>query len=813
MCRQRVQCPAIAAPKAPYDVIPHLEPTHRIMNQWCSGTHAADSSKVIELNQRACIVFSNCWLCVAMSVFWLHSGWLARGIAWGEVPTVAVDAIFPPVLSTVQPNTLKISAGRFTQDIDELIFSNPMIRGTVEPGASLAMDSEPQKQFGSFQVTVDPSVPEGYYEVWAVGRYGVSNARTIAVVHTPIEALPVNTDPKNPPELKPGVCYIGQTRRNDRQTLKIALTQAWPRVVVAAESLDSVAMPTMTVMDSKGKMIQQLRGNRHAPIVFTKPALTPTLPSDFLTLKLYDFLYRGGDSFFFAIVVDPPDSHPLLKPSSMKSVPSIAMEGLPSWPTVDLKPTPGVHALVAPAPPWETRLQILPNQRMTTIEFTPVEGQAYECEVFSEILEQASDIRAVIDRPPVLPATEQLVAIEAALKNPGTPPSDPALQQLIQSHQARERSTGREIVTIAEDSPISGTRAVRFSSADPIAILPASPAGKNLRITLTDLNLQPSASAGTQVILRVGPPIPRVHAIAFWTPDTNNAAQAKTTGASLSRGGQISMQISIRRSGGFAGPVSIAAESLPTGVTTSPAIIAPGQSETQLVFYAAEDAPAWTGAIAPVAKLTIDGKEITVPVQATTISINASGDRGLPQSRRSKELLLRVNDRDIAPIQIRIGDGQILDVAQGASLKLPVKAVRRAGGEAKCVLRPQNLPPKATLGEFELAPNALEATPELKVAADAPIGEYTLWFQGEITVKQSLHPESHARVIAYRDRLQSMLADPSWSGDRPAAEKLITETNARIEALAKEIAPRDFPTFLNCAPVRIRIVAPPEAPK
>lgn len=783
------------------------------MNQWCSGTHAADTSEVIALDQRALNAFSNRWLGMAMLFFWLQSFWIASGLAWGEVPTVAVDAIFPPVLTTVQPNTIKISAGRFTQDIDELIFSNPMIRGTVEPGPNLAMDSEPQKQFGSFQVTVDPSVPEGYYEVWAVGRYGVSNARTIAVVHTPLEVLPANTDPKNPPELKSGVCYIGQTRRNDRQTLKIASMSAWPRIVVAAESLDSIAIPTMTVMDSKGRMLQQLRGNRRSPIVFTKPAANQAPPGDFLTLKLYDFLYRGGDSFFFAIMIDPPESHPLLKPSSLKTVPSIAMEGLPNWPTVDLKPTPGVHALVAPAPPWETRLQIPPNPRMTAIEFTPVEGQVYECEVFSEVLDQSSDIRAVIDRPPVLPAAEQLVAIEAALKNPGAPPSDPAMHQLIQSHQARERSTGRDVVTIAEDSLASGTRAVRFSSADPIAMLPASPAGKNLRITLTDLNLQPSSPVGTHVVLRVGPPIPRVHAIAFWTPDTNNAAQAKTTGALLSRGGQIAMHISIRRSGGFAGPVSIAAESLPTGITTSPAIIAPGQSETQLVFYAAEDAPAWTGAIVPVAKLTIDGKEVAVPAQATTISVNASGDRGLPQARRSKELLLRVNDRDMAPIQIRIGDGQVLDVAQGASLKLPVKAVRRAGGEAKCLLRPQNLPPKATLGEFELAPNALEAAPELKIAADAPVGEYTLWFQGEVTVKQSLHPESHARIVAYRDRLQSMLADPSWSGDRPAAEKLIVETNTRIEALAKEIAPRDFPTFLTCAPVTIRIVAPPEAPK
>jgi len=750
---------------------------------------------------------------MAIMFVWLHSCWLACGMAWGEVPTIAVDAIFPPVLSTVQPNTLKITAGRFTQDIDELIFSNPMIRGTIVAGANLAMDSEPQKQYGSFQVTVDPSVPEGYYEVWAVGRYGVSNSRTIAVVHTPVEVLPMNTDPKNPPELKQGVCYLGQTRRNDRQTLRIAIASAWPRIVVAAESLDSIAMPTMTVMDSQGRMLQQLRGNRNSPIVFTKPASHQTPSGDFLTLKLYDFLYRGGENSFFAIMVDPPDSHPLLKPSSLKSIPSIAMDGLATWPSVELKSTPGVHAMVAPAPPWETRLQIMPNQRTAAVEFTPVEGQTYECEVFSEVLDQSSDIRAIIDRPPVLPAAEQLVAIEAALKNPSPTLSDPGLQQLIQSHQARERSTGREIVAIAEDSPTSGTRAVRFSSADPIATLPPGPAGKNLRITLTDLNLQPSATAGTHVLLRVGPPIPRVHAIAFWTPDTNNPAQAKTTGAMVARGGQCAMHVSIRRSGGFTGPVAVAVESLPAGISTSPAVIAPGQTETELVFYAAEDAPAWTGAVVPIAKLTIDGKEVAIPVQATTISINASGDRGLPQGRRSKELLLRVNDRDLAPIQVRIGDGQILDVAQGASLKLPVKAVRRAGGEAKCVLRPQNLPPKSTLGEFELAPNALEASPELKVAADAPIGEYTLWFQGEITVKQSLHPESHTRVVAYRDRLQSMLADPSWSGDRPAAEKLIAETNTRIEALAKEIAPRDFPTFLTCAPVRIRIVAPPETPK
>jgi hypothetical protein len=128
-------------------------------------------------------------------------------------------------------------------------------------------------------------------------------------------------------------------------------------------------------------------------------------------------------------------------------------------------------------------------------------------------------------------------------------------------------------------------------------------------------------------------------------------------------------------------------------------------------------------------------------------------------------------------------------------------------------MRPQNVPPKVTLGEFELPPNATESSPEIKVAADAQLGEYTIWFQTEIVLKQSLHPEAHARLVGYRDRIQAKIADPNWTGDRPAAEKIIAETNPKIEALAKEIAPRDFPTFLSSTPFRLRIVPAPEPPK
>ncbi|MFM7974447.1 MAG: hypothetical protein ACKO8U_05180, partial [Pirellula sp.] len=186
-----------------------------------------------------------------------------------------------------------------------------------------------------------------------------------------------------------------------------------------------------------------------------------------------------------------------------------------------------------------------------------------------------------------------------------------------------------------------------------------------------------------------------------------------------------------------------------------------------------------------------------------------------PQARLSSQWPLKVIEQDIAPIQIKSGDGPawVLEIPLGGSAKIPIKAVRRPGGEQKGVMRPQNVPGKVTLGEFELPPNAAEATPEIKVAADAAPGEYTVWFQTEIILKQSLYPESHARLVAYRDRIAAKLADPNWTGDRPAAEKIVAETNPKIEALAKEIAPKDFPSFVSSAPLRLRIVPAPEAPK
>jgi hypothetical protein len=709
-----------------------------------------------------------------------------------------------------------VTAGRFNQDIESLVFSDPRISAVLDAAPNLPLDDVPQKSYGQFSVTVDPATPPGYYEVWAVGRYGISNSRMIAVVSTPVEVLPGNIDPKNPPELKPGVCYVGTTKRSDKVVVKTKKTDHWPKCLLAGQVFDAATIPAMTVTDSKQFTLHQLRAQGKSPVVFEKPVSIPSDPIEDVYLRIYDFLFRSSDSTVFALVIDPPENHPLLSTLAWKPPFKAFAESMAPWPIIE--PNTVVAGGTYPAPPWQTTVELSSSKPSLEIEFPVAEGAVYECEVFSD--SDLSDIRIVADRITPAPTAEQVAEIQAVMNAPTGTAIDPAIEQRVKDYRARISSVGREIIAVAEDGIGSGTKAVRMTSLDPIFTIPAGSAGKHVRLSVSDLQLSASSKFKSPVTLRVGPQQPRFHAVGHWVPDTNNAAQAKTTGVGLTKGGQCAMQVSIRRAGGFAGPVQVTCEGLPAGVSVYPAVIAPGQTETQLVFYAEENATNWVGLINPVAKGALTdpnnaNQEIVVPIRASTIAVSASAERGLPQARLSSQWQLKVIEQDIAPIQLKAGDGPgwILEIPLGGSAKIPIKAIRRAGGEQKGVMRPQNVPAKVTLGEFELPPNAAEATPEIKVAADATPGEYTIWFQTEIVLKQSLHPESHARLLAYRDRIQAKLSDPNWTGDRPAAEKIIAETNPKIEALAKEIAPKDFPSFVSSAPLRLRIVPAPEAPK
>ncbi|MFM8399228.1 MAG: hypothetical protein ACKOAH_15495, partial [Pirellula sp.] len=284
--------------------------------------------------------------------------------------------MFPPVLSTAGPNAFRVTAGRFNQDIESLVFSDPRITAVLDAAPNLPLDDVAQKNFGHFSVTVDPATPPGYYEVWAVGRYGISNPRILAVVNTPVEVLPGNIDPKNPPEVKPGVCYVGTTKRSDKVVVKTKKTDHWPRCLLAGQVFDAATIPAMTVTDSKAFTISQLRAQGKTPVLFEKPVSVPSEPIEDVYLRIYDFLFRSSDATVFALVIDPPENHPLLSTAGWKAPYKVFSDSIAPWPTVDPVSIPANTTY--PAPPWQTTIELSSEKPTLEIEFPVAEGAVYE---------------------------------------------------------------------------------------------------------------------------------------------------------------------------------------------------------------------------------------------------------------------------------------------------------------------------------------------------------------------------------------------------------------------------------------------------
>jgi hypothetical protein len=83
----------------------------------------------------------------------------------------------------------------------------------------------------------------------------------------------------------------------------------------------------------------------------------------------------------------------------------------------------------------------------------------------------------------------------------------------------------------------------------------------------------------------------------------------------------------------------------------------------------------------------------------------------------------------------------------GTNVSLAVKVVRRDGAAGAITLRPRNLPPGVTAAELAIPADKSDGVIELKIAADAKPGVYSLWFLGETKVKFKPITQTDARDL------------------------------------------------------------------
>lgn len=682
---------------------------------------------------------------------------VSPSISLAQPQAISVDTIYPSIIQNGTSRDLQVF-GVNIQDVEQIQINHPGIRAELLMDPPPPFDDQPQKRFGHFRLHVAPDVPTGIYQAIAIGRYGSANPRPIVVCQEPVELVPTNT--ADLIELKEGTIYLGQTIALNKHKFRIPKSLAsenlQSQILACTRSIDSPALIKMTLKVSEQRTIASSRSIGTLPARIFLGSISSELlhsPSD-LSLEIHDELYRGGQPFHYLLTVNKNPNRDIFSPNLTKPASAAIAMGLPVLPAVDTTPLlSGASEIVEVASPSEIRF---PSGKSFIAKVTGTVGTPLECQIISNAIGQPTDYRIVV----------------------------------FQS-QTDEKLQGQ--MQVIEDSPPIGSKGIGIGNLDPHAIINVpEPTGGTVYLLVQ--NLQTRVDVSDQIAtLRIAPPHARFQCVAHLSAWTNTPLQARASGAYLQRNGTFPIHVIVSRQAGFSGPISLQVTGLPAGVTAPQVVIQPSQNEIDLVLTASDQAVAWDGPLSIVASSKQGDQVIEQTVPFATVWQNPSAERGPVQSRLCDTVWLSVRE-DSAPITIGVTQTDAVKIKAGEKFVLPMTITRRAGGEAKAIMRPQNLPPKVTLTEWEVAPNAASTEREIATAADTPPGTYSICFLAEMVWKMPLHPESLSRHTAYRDRLVAKLPTLESSPEKPALEAAIAAANTRIEALNKETSPRDYGT-------------------
>lgn len=657
------------------------------------------------------------------------------------------------------------------------------LKASLKPAPAQPMRDEVETT-GTVELTVDAGIAPGLVELRSVGRFGVSNPRCLLLTDLAVDvptgdhsnlatAYSLKSEHLVNEKLPSRASHFYKLQVPGGSTL---------RCVAYAKQLDSMADLVLRLLSSTGAPLASSNSNGMWPSE-TAWTNSTAAPVD-VYLEFRDLLYRGGDSFHFVLQwrVDAVQSDSAKQPMHLDDLlrPTIELPLKPSKHNQPIGPAAIARAwsdvVELPSKPIEQlpiRIKSDLNENRT-LQFTAQKGQVLSFELHSAGLDQLTDPALVVYK----------------VNPPPKPDAAPQLQQVAEQ----------------DDAPSLGTPAVKVRQLDP-KLLWTAPDAATYQLSIIDRQSgnRPTDSRG--FLLEIRPAQPSFAIIAHQVFPTNNPATARPWGSQLTRNGTTQVHVTVIRYDGFASSIELSAEGLPAGAKCSNVIVPAGVNEADMIIQAGAELESSIANVAIVGSAKNGEQQMMARSTFATISSAAIPTYNTVSSRRSGSLGLQLSNLDMAPLQVQLGDGNPLEVKAGAKFNLPVKLNRQTGSAAECTLRPQSLPPKIALGEFKIAPDKAEASPEINVPADAAPGEYTFWIQTETKVKWRANPQALAREEAYQAKLKSAL-EANSTGDVPKAqvEAAAAKSAARIEELKKQTAEAEYTLFLPSNPIRLRIL-------
>lgn len=725
---------------------------------------------------------------------------------FAQLPLARVNTIFPP--GGKSGSTLEITAGGSNLDDPAKIhFSHS------------GLSAVPKGDGGVFTVTIASNVPPGIYEARFVGRFGMSNPRTFVVGHLSESIAPTtNTSTASVSELKLETTINGRVAANAVSWFRFAAKKS-QRVIIEclAESIDSRLDPVLAVNDSAGRELERSRTGGF--IDFIAPA------DGSYTLKLSDFMYRGGDEYFYRLTLSTSPRIDFALPAAglpgTKTNVTFYGRNLPGGkPAKDFSVggKPLEQVTVEVAFPTEDKVRRLNPGLLLRPSDVTVDGFEYRLKspkgpsnplllglaTAPVIVEQEpnnSPAKAQRLTPPCevsgqfFPATEQdwftfeakagdVFWIEVFSQRLGLL-TDPfvLVQRVTKNDKGEEQST--DVLELADQDTNLGEREFNTASRDPAGRFEAKEAG-TYRVMVRDLfqRAEKSPRFIYRLSIRREAPDFRLAALNVVPKYKADAKNIDVGVPVLRRGETMTLRVMAFRRDGFNGDINLVLENPPPGLIFEGDVIPAGKTSDFILLTATEDAPDFTGPVRLVGKAKIGDKEVIREMRGGTMVFpigNADTER--PESRLTRELALSITSKETAPLSIVPAERKTWEAPANGKLEIPLKIVRRAEFNAKLKLKPLGPGTADALKEFETDEKATNATLKLDLAALklAP-GLHSFAVQTQTAGKYRNNPEAAAFAEA------ALKEAEKTAGELDAAAKKAKE---EFEKANKAVEPAD----------------------
>jgi len=639
-----------------------------------------------------------------------------------------------------------------------LLFSHPGLSARPVTAA----DGTPEK--GRFTVTIGADVPPGVHEARAVAPLGVSSARAFTVSPLPeVVRGAANTSLVTAFPLPTGtiVNAAATPQAIDHYAVDLAAGQ---RVVVdcAARGVDSKLQPVLIVADGEGRDL--LAERRGGVLDFTATTAGRHL------VKIHDLSFQGGPAFFYRLVVH--DASALAKGAIPPRQPSTRPVHAFSWPPEGLPADAALREQEPDGPASPQRITLpcdiagsfFPAADTDVFEFEAAKGEQWWIEVGSARLGAPTNPAVVVQR--VTAADPQLVDVVEL--GDIAPPLKPSTNGY--SYDGPPYDTG---------------------SADLLGRLEIAETGTH-RLALRDLfgGTRDDPRAVYRLVIRRAAPDVALVGWGLHMELRNGDRAALSKPLALRGGATVAVEVVALRRDGFDGPVTLAVEGLPAGVTAAGLSIPAGQSRGMVLLTAADTAPRAVVPIRFVGRAEIAGRTVERPCPIASMAWPVrDASQEIPLPRLVSDVVLSVGGTEAAPLSLRAPAGGAIEVAADGTLAVPLTVARRAelSGAAVQMKTMGAGFEKAAPFELQLTADAAEAKIDLS-KLKLPPGDHTIAFYGAAVTKYA--PQA---------------AEP------PAAAAAATPAPAKPTKPAA--APTDIADILISEPITVRIKAPPAGDK